>query len=175
MPTILLLAPSWGREVPRRPKAPTQVRNMENVARYERAREWNDYKVVSSGIGQLRAMRRAAFVRVADDVGDAAVLLDCPWWREAAFGHEGDYAPARGTLWHSRTPRAAAKENYDTPQGSRGGGSGAQIQGTSSLITRPCSSHLLAASGSNVRMIRVPLELPTSMNIVTPDAPGRYS
>src|SRR5262245_66427821 len=150
---------------------------MENVARYERASEWNDYlggkfghRTIESDAPGCICSRRGRC-----DVGDAAVLLDRLWWREAAFGHEGDYAPARGMLRHSRTPRAAAKENYDTPQGSRGGGSGAQIQGTSSLITRPGSSHLLAASGSNVRMIRVPLELPTSMNIVTPGPPGRYS
>jgi hypothetical protein len=29
-------------------------------------------------------------VGVADDVGDAPILVDCPWWREAVLGDEGD-------------------------------------------------------------------------------------
>ena len=51
--------------------------------------------LASSLVMRFAAVRRPGsdhgeIFGVADDVGDAAIFLDCPWRREAALGHDRD-------------------------------------------------------------------------------------
>src|SRR4029077_7296013 len=51
---------------------------------------------------------RGKVIGGADDIGDAPILIDCPWRREAALGHESDYTPCRPRLRQRNSRREAS-------------------------------------------------------------------